>query len=128
MGKYYSGTQDGRDGFIWSVSFIWFVSFNQTNQIDWINKKNHPALARHAPRSGALADCFSIRSQLKERMMGARCQRSHTRHSARIPEKAPGSVLMDQIVDLAEPAIQRDMRAALGFRTVQPAGAGDFRM
>ena len=60
--------------------------------------------------------------------MGAGCKRSRARRGARIPEKAPGSVLMDQIVDLVEPAIQRDTRAALGFRAIQPAGAGDFRM
>jgi len=65
-----------------------------------------------------LADCFSIRSQLEERMMGAGCKRSRAWRGARIPEKAPGSVLMDQIVDLVKPAIQRDTRAALGFRAV----------
>jgi hypothetical protein len=43
--------------FIWSVLFIWLISFNQTNQI---NKRNQPVLALHAPRSLALADFLSI--------------------------------------------------------------------
>ena len=44
--------RDSRDGFIWSVSFIWFVSFKQTNQMD---QRNHPALALHTLGSVALA-------------------------------------------------------------------------
>ena len=48
---------------IWSVLFIWLVSFNQTNQTnqtDQINKRDQPVLAFHAPRSLALADFLSI--------------------------------------------------------------------
>lgn len=43
-------------------------------------------------------------------------------------DEAPDSLFMDQNVELAEPAIQRDMCAALGFRAVEPAGAAHFRM
>ena len=42
---------------IWSVLFIWFVSFNQTNQIDQINKRDHSGLALHAPHSLATSIC-----------------------------------------------------------------------
>jgi hypothetical protein len=43
--------------FIWSVLFIWLVSFNQTDQL---NKRDQPVLAFHASRSLALADFLSI--------------------------------------------------------------------
>jgi hypothetical protein len=36
---------------IWFVLFIWLIYLNRTIQIDQINKRNHPDLAFHAPRS-----------------------------------------------------------------------------
>ena len=53
---------DGRGliWFIWSVRFIWLVSFNQTHQKDQINKRDPPVFALRAPRSLPLADFFSI--------------------------------------------------------------------
>lgn len=44
--------------FVWSVLFIWSVSFNPPNQIDQINKRNQPAHALHASRSIAAGGLF----------------------------------------------------------------------
>jgi hypothetical protein len=59
---------------IWSVLFIWLVSYNQTNKINQMNKRDQPVLAFHAPLSALLRwVMMSLASATGSVVKGASC-------------------------------------------------------